>query len=92
MSECPVCNNKKYIYIDIIMLRKRFVCENCGSKLRVKPKSVILVSIVSFPFIALLGLTLGFSEDKLSILILLIFSIVLYLFLYGRVARLEKCE
>ena len=87
MTKCPVCGNKVPVFISLLLLRRRFRCEKCGSRLKIKPSSVAPISIVGIFGIMLLGLAAGFGQQNFLLLVLLAWCL-LFLILYASLAKL----
>jgi len=91
MLECPVCSKRISIVVNLLLMRRKFICKNCGALLKVDPRSVVLINIIGGSVTALLGFLAGISQQGFFLIALFIW-IPISILLYINFARLILAE
>ena len=90
MAKCLSCNSKVSIFKNMLLLRRVHECLYCGKKVRIRSRSVLLLSVLNAIIVVLIGLTAGVTGDYTRWLPAFFIWAVIFLLIYSAIADLEE--
>lgn len=90
MAKCLACSEKVSIVGDLLKMRQNFQCRNCGSEVKVKPTSVLFISILNALIVFMFGITAAVTNDYLKWMAMFVLWLFFGPYLYSTTATLER--